>query len=380
MREGKNIFFALRTCHGTMLVVEEATGQLSHGEGIPLLLRMTGERSGALARADGGSIRLSRTENGRFVACVLSNDLPEAAFWLSGNRLLTPLPGGGVAFDRIHVGGWELVRAEATLLGECAFSPLDAYGAIDITSPDLPAEIVAVRLPALSEAALREAAEVFVRRPDYDRIFPAIRLALTRGQARSVWHSRAHLAAGIAAYGWDVGDHTYGAPTIVDGEYGMLRIGRYCSIASEVRIVLANHATETATTYPFAALRRYWPSAPDDVADHVGAGVEIGHNVWIGAGATILPGARIGDGAIVGAEAVVAREVPPYCVVVGNPARVTRQRFDDVTVARMLELRWWDWPDDKVDRFVPLLLSEDLAAFLEAAEREAANDEASRAA
>ena len=304
----------------------------------------------------------------------------EAAIWVAGNSLLTPLPGGGVASDRNNVGGWELIRAEPTLLGECAFAPLDAYDATEITAPDLPPEIVAVRLPALSEAALREAAETFVRRPDYDRIFPAIRLALTRGQARSVWHSRAHLAAGIAAYGWEIGDHTYGAPTIVDGEYGMLRIGRYCSIASEVRIVLANHATETATTYPFAALRRYWPSAPDDVADHVGAGVEIGHNVWIGAGATILPGARIGDGAIVGAEAVVAREVPPYCVVVGNPARVTRQRFDDVTVARMLELRWWDWPDDKVDRFVPLLLSEDLAAFLDAAERERANDEASRAA
>ncbi len=136
-----------------------------------------------------------------------------------------------------------------------------------------------------------------------------------------------------------------------------------------MRIVLANHATETATTYPFAALRRYWPSAPDDVADHVGEGVAIGHNVWIGAGATILPGARIGDGAIIGAEAVVARAVPPYAVAVGNPARITRRRFDDATVGRLLALRWWDWPDAIVDRFVPLLLSEDIAAFLDAAER-----------
>ena len=294
MRDGKNKICALRTCHGTMLGVDETTGQLSHGEGVPLLLRMTGERSGALARADGGAIRLSRTESDRVLPCVLSADLPEVALRMTGDRLLTPLPGGGVAFDRTAVGGWELVHAEPTLLGECAFSLLDAYDATAITSPALPPEIVAVRLASLSEAALREAVDVFVRRPDYDRIFPAIRLALTRGQARSVWHSRAHLAAGIAAYGWEIGDHSYGAPTIVDGEYGMLRIGRYCSIASEVRIVLANHATETATTYPFAALRRFWPSAPDDVADHVGAGVEIGHNVWIGAGATLLPGARVG--------------------------------------------------------------------------------------
>ena len=379
MREGKNSYFALRTCHGTMLAADEATGLLSHGGGIPLLLQLRGDRSGALARADGGPIRLAPTESNRLVPCVLSADLPDAALWIAGNQLLTPLPCGGVAFDRTHVGGWEILTAAPTLLGQTAFAPLDACEAIDLTSPDLPAEIVAVRLADLPEAALRGAAEVLARRPDYDRIFPALRLALSRGRARSVWHSREHLAGGIAAYGWEIGDHSYGAPTIVDGEYGTLRIGRYCSIASEVRIVLANHATETATTYPFAALRRFWPSAPDDVADHVGAAIEIGNNVWIGAGATILPGARIGDGAIVGSEAVVAREVPPYGVVVGNPARVTRQRFDDATVARLLELRWWDWPDDKVDRFVPLLLSEDLSAFLDAAERDGA-DELSRAA
>ena len=379
MRAGKNKYFALRTCHGTMLAVDAASGVPSHGEGIPLLLHLTGERSGALARADGGPIRLAPDESHRLIPSILSADVPDAAVWIAGNRLLTPLPGGGVAFDRTHVGGWEILAAEPAPPGATAFAPLEAWGAAPVTAPELPADVVGVRLLELPEAALRAAAGVLAGRPDYDRIFPALRLALSRGQARSVWHSRVHLAGGIAAYGWEIGDHTYGAPTIVDGEYGSLRIGRYCSIAGEVRIVLANHATETATTYPFAALRRHWPSAPDDVADHVGAGVEIGNSVWIGAGATLLPGARIGDGAIVGAQAVVAREVPPYSVVVGNPARVTRRRFDDATVARLLALRWWDWPDDKVDRFVNLLLSDDLSAFLAAAERDGA-DEMSRAA
>ena len=377
MRDAKNKIFALRTCHATMLVADEDWGHLSHGEGIPLLLHMTGERTGALARADGGPFRLPRGESHRLLACVLSGDGPAVALWIPEGRLLTPLPGGEVAFDRTCGGGWESLTPEPTLLGDAAFRRLEGRRAVPLTAPDLPADIAAVRAAALPERELRAAVEHLARRPDYDRIFPAIRLAISRGQGRSIWHSRAHLAAGIASYGWDIGDHTYGAPTVVDGEYGALRIGRYCSIAGDVRIVLANHATDTATTYPFAALRRHWPSAPDDVTDHIGAGVTIGNSVWIGAGATILPGARVGDGAIIGAEAVVAREVPPFGVVVGNPARLTRRRFDDATVERLLELRWWDWPDEKVDRFVPMLLSDDVREFLAAAE---GHNEVSRAA
>jgi carbonic anhydrase/acetyltransferase-like protein (isoleucine patch superfamily) len=90
--------------------------------------------------------------------------------------------------------------------------------------------------------------------------------------------------------------------------------------------------------------------------------------VWIGLGATILPGARIGDGVIVGAGAVVRGTVPPYAVVAGNPGRVVRQRFDERTTERLLATQWWDWPDHVVDRYVPLLLDENVSAFLDAAE------------
>ena len=136
-----------------------------------------------------------------------------------------------------------------------------------------------------------------------------------------------------------------------------------------MRIILANHAIDTVTTYPFASLARFWPSAPDDLhADHVGDGVVIGHSVWIGQEAMVLPGARVGDGAIIGAGAVVAKPVPPYSVVVGNPARVTRIRFPEDQVRRLLAVQWWHWPDERVDRFVPLLLGGDIEAFLRAAE------------
>ena len=138
-----------------------------------------------------------------------------------------------------------------------------------------------------------------------------------------------------------------------------------------MQLIVANHATDRVTTYPFAALRRIWPSAPEDGSDHAGDGIVIGNDVCIGQGAVILPGARIGDGAIVGAAAVVASTVPPYAVVVGNPARVVRRRFDDDTVTRLLAVRWWDWPDATVDRFIPLLLGGDVQAFLARAEADA---------
>ncbi len=95
----------------------------------------------------------------------------------------------------------------------------------------------------------------------------------------------------------------------------------------------------------------------------------VGSDVWIGMEAVILPGSRIGDGAIVGARAVVSGAVPPYSVVVGNPARVVRHRFDERTISRLLAVRWWDWPAAKITRHVSLLRGNDVEA-LERAARE----------
>jgi chloramphenicol O-acetyltransferase type B len=151
------------------------------------------------------------------------------------------------------------------------------------------------------------------------------------------------------------------------GADATLRIGAFCSLASEVQIFLGgNHRPDWVTTYPFNVV---WPAgnhikgSPSSKGD-----VIIGNDVWIGHGAVILSGVTIGDGAVIGARAVVAKDVPPYGIAAGNPARVVRMRFDDTTIERLLNIQWWSWEDARIERYLPLLLNQDIAAFLDAAE------------
>ncbi len=158
-----------------------------------------------------------------------------------------------------------------------------------------------------------------------------------------------------------VGRYTYGRPKIRFAESGSrLRIGRYGSIADGVEIMLGgNHRTEWATTYPFPALPRLWPEAVGLDGSHVSRGdVTIGHDVWLGSQALILSGVMIGHGAVVAARAVVTKDVPPYAIVAGNPARVVRYRMSEQLIAALLESRWWALPEAEVRRLIPTLLSE----------------------
>ena len=98
--------------------------------------------------------------------------------------------------------------------------------------------------------------------------------------------------------------------------------------------------------------------------------ITIGHDVWIRHGATVLPGAAVGHGAVVGAGAVVGGDVPPYAIVVGNPARVVRLRFADEQIADMVALAWWDWPIERITRHARLLATGDVAGLLAAATRD----------
>jgi|CXWL01.1.fsa_nt_gi acetyltransferase-like isoleucine patch superfamily enzyme len=166
---------------------------------------------------------------------------------------------------------------------------------------------------------------------------------------------------------FEIGRGTYGIPLIRSWNEGpVLRIGNFCSIAARVQILLGGeHRVDWVTTYPFSV---FWPSA-SGVEGHprIRGDVVIGNDVWLGTEATIMSGVTIGDGAVVGAKAVVTRDVPPYAVVAGNPARLVRFRFSDDEIERLLALRWWDWGDERIGEFLPLLLSTDVVRFLDAA-------------
>jgi NDP-sugar pyrophosphorylase family protein len=123
------------------------------------------------------------------------------------------------------------------------------------------------------------------------------------------------------------------------------------------------------TTFPFGGVK--WPLEQELPSYRLSKGdVKIGNDVWIGDHAVILSGVTIGNGAIIGANAVVARDVAAYAVVVGNPAREVRKRFDERSIQRLEALKWWDWPNERIARFAALMLSPDISRFLDAAEQE----------
>jgi len=154
------------------------------------------------------------------------------------------------------------------------------------------------------------------------------------------------------------------APYIYPGAPEKLVIGKFVQIANGVRFITssANHPMRGFSTYPFAVFNPDTMGAyVDEVAGH--GDTVVGNDVWLGYCATVLPGVRIGDGAIVGAGAVVSRDVPPYAIVGGNPARVIRMRFDPATIEALLAIRWWDWDIGRIERAWPALEAADLEAL-----------------
>jgi acetyltransferase-like isoleucine patch superfamily enzyme len=161
-----------------------------------------------------------------------------------------------------------------------------------------------------------------------------------------------------------VGRGTYGNPQIMEfGDATTLKVGSFCSIAQNVRIFLGGeHRTDWITTYPFPHMRasaHHIPGHPTSKGD-----VIIGHDVWIGYGATILAGVTIGNGAVIGACAVVTKDVPPYAIVAGNPAKLIRFRFTESEIAALQQLAWWNWDDAQIDRAMPFLLAGNVAALV----------------
>jgi len=160
-----------------------------------------------------------------------------------------------------------------------------------------------------------------------------------------------------------VGRGTYGEPRILHwGEDATLKVGAFCSIADGVTIFLGgNHRSDWITTYPFSVFRE---SAKTIVGHPATKGdVVIGHDVWIGAYSTIMSGVRVNNGAVVGACSVVTKDVPPYSIVAGNPAKFIRLRFTEADIKFLEELAWWNWTDSKLDAGMPHLLSGDVSAL-----------------
>lgn len=153
-----------------------------------------------------------------------------------------------------------------------------------------------------------------------------------------------------------------------------LKIGKFCSIACGAKFLFnaANHAMGSLSTYPFPIFFEEWglhtePEAIAGAWDNKGD-IVIGNDVWIGYEAVILAGVTIGDGAVVAARAVVTKDVPPYTIVGGVPARPIRRRFRDEVVTELLRLRWWDWDHGKIRDSISAIQSGDLDALRKIAE------------
>ena len=151
-----------------------------------------------------------------------------------------------------------------------------------------------------------------------------------------------------------LGDYSY---VVNDSDVIYTTIGKFCSIAAHTRINPGNHPMERASQSHFTyRASRYFADAEDDkdfFAWRRSFPVRIGHDVWIGHGAIILPGRKIGTGAVVAAGAIVTRDVAPYMIVTGIPAKPQRQRFSDKIAERMLALKWWDFSHENLRKALP---------------------------
>ncbi|MFR7984830.1 MAG: CatB-related O-acetyltransferase [Clostridia bacterium] len=147
-----------------------------------------------------------------------------------------------------------------------------------------------------------------------------------------------------------------------------LIMGKFCSIACGAKFLFtsANHTQKSLSTYPFPIFFYEWDLDVEDITsawDRKGD-IIIGNDVWIGYEAVIMSGVTIGDGAIIGARSVVTKDIPPYTIVGGVPARQIRRRFSEETIAALLELKWWNWPREKIARKIEAIKNGDMKALV----------------
>jgi acetyltransferase-like isoleucine patch superfamily enzyme len=159
-----------------------------------------------------------------------------------------------------------------------------------------------------------------------------------------------------------IGDHTYGIPDmwVYQGDERLVA-GKYCSLRGTF-LLGGQHAVDQITTYP---IRINWrlPGAWEDGFPTPQGDTIVGSDVWVGRGSLVMSGVTLGDGCIVAGGAVVTKDVPPYAIVGGNPAKVIRYRFSEEHIEELLQIRWWDWSDAEVLEALPYM-GNDIEAFL----------------
>lgn len=165
--------------------------------------------------------------------------------------------------------------------------------------------------------------------------------------------------------GYEVGVGSYGTPNVHDWHQGTtLKIGSYCSIARDVNIFLGgNHRLDWVSSFPFP---EYYPEL-NHLIPNFGASkgdVIIGSDVWLGRNSTILSGVTIGHGAVIAAGAVITKNVEPFAIMAGNPAKCVKWRFDEEVRQALLASEWWEWPPHEIRSIAPMLCTENLSELL----------------